>query len=150
MTQTIYDAAGGEAAFLRLADAHHARCLADPVLEHPFSHGFREDHVERLARYLAEVFGGPTWYTDSAGGHSAMLDIHCGAEPGNDLGERFVACFAAAMDDAGLPADPALREAMLAYMRWAVSEVMAYGPADVSVPPNLALPLWSWSGPQPR
>ena len=55
---SIYEAAGGELAFLALAAAHHARCLADPVLEHPFSHGVSPDHVERLASYWAEVFGG--------------------------------------------------------------------------------------------
>ena len=37
--QTIFDAAGGEKALLRLAHAWHARCLADPVVSHAFSHG---------------------------------------------------------------------------------------------------------------
>jgi hemoglobin len=37
-------------AFLALAAAHHARCLADPELNHPFSHpGQHPRHVERLA-----------------------------------------------------------------------------------------------------
>ena len=40
---SIYEAAGGEPAFAALAAAHHARCLADPVLEHPFSHGINPD-----------------------------------------------------------------------------------------------------------
>lgn len=54
----MFDFAGGESAFLQLAAAHHERCLADPVLNHPFSHGVHPEHVERLASYWAEVFGG--------------------------------------------------------------------------------------------
>ncbi|HVH95212.1 MAG TPA: oxidoreductase, partial [Nocardioidaceae bacterium] len=64
---SIYEAAGGEHAFVALAAAHHARCLADPVLEHPFSHGVHAEHVERLAAYWAEVFGGPRTYSVSYG-----------------------------------------------------------------------------------
>jgi hemoglobin len=44
--------AGGDAAFLALARAHHARCLADPELNHPFSHPDQHpQHLERLAAY---------------------------------------------------------------------------------------------------
>lgn len=52
MRSTLYEYAGGDAAFLRLARAHHERCLADPELNHPFSHpGQHPHHVERLAAY---------------------------------------------------------------------------------------------------
>ena len=57
---TLYEFAGGDTAFLALATAHHARCLADPELNHPFSHPDQHpQHVERLAAYWAEVMGGP-------------------------------------------------------------------------------------------
>ena len=38
MRPTLYEFAGGDAAFVALATAHHARCLQDPELNHPFSH----------------------------------------------------------------------------------------------------------------
>jgi hypothetical protein len=47
------------AGLLALAAAHHRRCLEDPVLNHPFSHPGNPQHVQRLADYWAEVFGGP-------------------------------------------------------------------------------------------
>jgi hemoglobin len=56
---SIYGFAGGEPAFRALAAAHHQRCLEDPVLEHPFSHPGNPEHVERLADYWSEAFGGP-------------------------------------------------------------------------------------------
>jgi hemoglobin len=106
---SIYEAVGGDEAFLALATAFHARCLADPVLEHPFSHPGSPEHVERLAEYWAEVFGGPPRYSKEHGGHSAMLEIHARQGADEDLGRRFAAAFMAAADDAGLPADPTLR-----------------------------------------
>ncbi len=143
---SIYEAAGGEAVFLRLAAAHHQRCLADPVLNHPFSHPGHPQHVERLAAYWAEVFGGPPTYTQQAGGHSAMLELHARTGADGDFGPRFVACFLAACDDADLPADPELRAALRAYMEWAVREVLSYAPADSVVPAGRPVPRWSWGG----
>lgn len=143
---SIYDAAGGGSAFLALAAAHHARCLADPVLEHPFSHGVRSDHVERLAAYWAEVFGGPPRFTSEFGGHSAVLSIHAGQGMEPDLGERFVACFVAAADDAGLPPDPELRAALRSYMEWATRGLYAYNVPEAVVPPGLPMPRWTWDG----
>ncbi len=35
---SIYDAVGGDAAFLAVARAFHARALDDSELNHPFSH----------------------------------------------------------------------------------------------------------------
>jgi hemoglobin len=147
---TLYEFAGGDPAFLALAAAHHERCLADPELNHPFSHpGQHPQHVERLARYWAEVMGGPPTFSAECSDHSAMLKLHAGNGDMSDLGRRFVACFVGAADDAGLPADPEFRAALRAYMEWAVAEVLTYpGPAD-GVPAGLPMPHWSWNGLQP-
>jgi hemoglobin len=146
MSASLYDFAGGAPAFLRLATAHHQRCLDDPVLNHPFLHPGHPEHIQRLAGYWAEVFGGPPTYSGSCGGQSAMLEMHArtGAEP--DLGRRFVECFVQAADDAELPSDPDFRSALRAYMEWAVSEVMSYSPKDAIVPRALPVPHWSWDG----
>jgi hemoglobin len=143
---SVYEYAGGTPAFLALAAAHHQRCLDDPVLEHPFSHGGDPHHLEHLAAYWAEVFGGPAAYSASHGGHTFMLRLHAGQGMEDDLGERFLSCFVLAADDAGLPADPELRETLRAYMRWAVDEVMGYNTADAVVEELLPTPHWSWDG----
>lgn len=147
MRPTLYDFAGGNPAFLALATAHHERCLADPELNHPFSHpGQHPKHVERLAWYWAEVMGGPPRFSTECTDQSAMLKLHAGNGDITDLGRRFVDCFVHAADDAELPADPEFRAALKSYMEWAVSEVLAYpGPAD-EVPADLAVPRWSWNG----
>jgi hemoglobin len=144
---SLYDFAGGRQAFVALAAAHHARCLADPELNHPFSHPDQHpQHVERLAAYWAEVMGGPPAYSSTCGDHSSMLQMHAGNGDLSDLGRRFVECFAAAADDAGLPADEEFRAALRAYMTWAVDQVLAYGSKDAVVPPGWPMPRWSWGG----
>lgn len=143
---SIFVFAGGEPAFLALATAHHERCLQDPVLSHPFSHRGHPEHVQRLASYWAEVFGGPPLYSRSCGGHSAMLDVHAGQGANADLGQRFVRAFVQAADDAGLPDDADLRASLRAYMEWAVEEVLSYSPRGTDVPPGLPVPRWSWDG----
>ena len=143
---SVYEYAGGTPAFLALAAAHHQRCLDDPVLEHPFSHGGDPHHLEHLAAYWAEVFGGPAVYSANHGGHTFMLRLHAGQGMDDDLGERFLGCFVLAADDAGLPADPELRATLRAYMRWAVDEVMGYNTADAVVAESLRTPHWSWDG----
>jgi len=147
---TLYEFAGGDEAFLALATAHHARCLADQELNHPFSHpGQNPQHIERLAAYWAEVMGGPPRYSAECGDQSALLYMHSDTGDMTDLGRRFVDCFVAAADDAGLPDDAEFRAALRAYMEWAVADVLVYSPSGSTVPADLAIPHWSWSGLQP-
>ena len=147
MRSTLFEFAGGPPAFLALAKAHHARCLADTELNHPFSHDDQHpQHVERLAAYWGEVMGGPPAYSQSCGTESGVLQMHAGNGDMSDLGERFLRCFVQALDDAELPADPEFRAAMHGYMRWAVSNLLSYSPVGAVVPSGVSLPRWDWSG----
>jgi hemoglobin len=147
---SLYEFAGGDAAFFALATAHHERCLQDPELNHPFSHPGNPRHLERLAEYWAEVFGGPPRYSEANGGESSMLHIHAGQGSGEDWGPRFVACFMQAADDVKLPPDPDFRAALRSYMEWAVADVLSYSPPGARVPADLPVPHWSWDGPVER
>jgi hemoglobin len=146
-TPSLYEYAGGDVAIRALTAAHHARCLADPELNHPFSHAdANPEHVERLAAYWAEVLGGPALFSEAYGSQGGVLEMHAGNGDMTDLGRRFVNCFVAAMDDAGLPADEEFRRAMRDYMVWAVDDVLGYehdaARRGVAVP----VPLWTWDG----
>jgi hemoglobin len=150
MRGTLFEFAGGSPAFVALAAAHHARCLADPELNHPFSHPDQNPrHIERLGAYWAEVMGGPPVYSQSCGDQSSLLRMHAGNGDITDLGRRFVDCFVRAADDAGLPADPEFRAALRSYMQWAVDDVLVYSPVDAEVPAGVRMPHWSWDGLQP-
>lgn len=146
-TPSIYDTAGGAPAFLALAAEHHRRCLADPLLAHPFSHGARPDHVERLAAYWGEVLGGPPRYTQRYGGEAGMMEMHAGYGIDAATGERFVECFMAAVDAVGMPDEPALRQALGAYMEWAVAGVLARQAPGTTADAGAVTPRWGWDGP---
>jgi hemoglobin len=148
---SLFAYAGGEPAFVALATAHHARCLADPVLNHPFSHPDQNpQHVERLAAYWAEVLGGPPVFSTECSDQSELLRMHAGNGEMGDMGTRFVQCFLAALDDAEWPADPEFRAALEAYIRWATDDVLTYAPVGAVVPDGPRLPKWSWDGLQPE
>jgi hemoglobin len=148
MEPTLYEFAGGEKAFPPFAAALHERCLADPELNHPFSHpGQNPQHVERLAAYLAEVMGGPPGYSTQCGGdQTGLVLMHSGNGDMSDLGRRFADCFMLAADDAGWPDEPRFRAALRANIDRAVGEVALSHPRDTDVPPGLPVPRWSWKG----
>jgi len=75
-----------------------------------------------------------------------MISIHASQGAHGDIGDRFVACFVQAADDASLPNDPEFRTALRSYMEWAVAEVMSYSPIGSKVPSGLTMPSWSWDG----
>lgn len=144
---TIYEAAGGADAFVALAKAWHARCLADPIVSHAFSHGYHPRHSERLAAYWSEALGGPPVYTSRLGDQSSVVRLHSGNGDHHDMDERAQACFALALDDAGLPDDERLRDALKRYFRWATGAMAAYPESAHAVPSGLPLARWSWDGP---
>jgi hemoglobin len=147
MVPTIYEAAGGRQAFIALAHAWHARCLKDPIVSHAFSHGYHSQHSERLAAYWAEALGGPDDYSRLLGDESTVVRLHSGNGEHLEMDERAQVCFAQALEDAGLPADPRLRATLKAYFRWATESMSAYPKSAEQVPAGLLLRRWSWEGP---
>ena len=143
---SVYEYVGGERAFLALAAAHHRRCLVDPELAHPFEHHIEPDHVQRLAAYWAEVFGGPPRYSRDHGGHPAMLAVHAGEGMGEEYPQRFARCFLEAADDAGFPPDADLRALLRDYIESATAEVESYAPPGSVPPADVPFPRWSWEG----
>ena len=149
--RTIYEAAGGQDGMLRLARAWHARAVEDEVVGHAFSHGFRPDHVERLATYWAEALGGPAAYSAAYGDESSVVRIHSGNGPHEEMDRRAIACFDGALEDAGLAADEKLRHALHDYFAWATANSMSRYPDSADdVPEGLEVPRWSWDGLEER
>jgi hemoglobin len=144
--QSLYEAAGGSDGLLRLAHAWHERVMADQVVSHAFSHGFRPDHSERLAAYWAEALGGPPTYSTAYGDETTVVRMHSGNGPHEEMDRRAIACFDQALADAGL-ADGDVGAALHDYFAWATTTTMSryHGSAD-DVPDGLRLPHWSWDG----
>jgi truncated hemoglobin YjbI len=147
MQTSVYDAMGGGPAVLRLARAWHARVLADEVVGHAFSHGFRDDHDQRLAAYWAEQLGGPPAFTATMGDHSTVVRMHSGNGVHEEMDRRAEACFVLALDDAGLPGDARLRSTLTEWFHWGIELMDSYSTGPDEVPEGLPFPRWSWDGP---
>ncbi len=147
MQQTVCEAAGGDEGLLRLAHAWHERVLADEVVSHAFSHGFRADHSERLAAYWIEALGGATTFSDRYGDETAVVRMHSGNGAHEEMDRRAVVCFDEALVDVGLDQDDRLRQVLHDYFAWATHTTMSryHDSADV-VPEGLRIPQWSWDG----
>jgi hemoglobin len=143
--QTVYEAAGGSEGLLRLALAWHERVMADEVVSHAFSHGFHPQHSERLAAYWGEALGGPATFSASYGDETAVVRMHSGNGPHEEMDRRAIACFDVALGDVGFSGD--LRQVLHDYFAWATTTTMAryHGSAD-DVPDGLEIPNWSWDG----
>jgi hemoglobin len=148
MGESVYEAMGGADAVLRLAHAWHERVLADEVVGHAFSHGFRDDHTERLAAYWGEQLGGPPAFTVGLGGdHSTVLRMHSGNGEHHEMDRRAEVCFAQALDDADISGTSELRQALRAWFHWAIGLMDTYPDDPDDVPQDLVLPRWSWDVP---
>lgn len=142
---SVYEAAGGAEGLLRLAQAWHVRVLADEVVSHAFSHGYRPDHSERLAAYWAEALGGPATYSESYGDETSVVRMHSGNGPHEEMDRRAIACFDQALDDVAV--DEPVRQVLHDYFAWATVTTMArYHHCADDVPANLRMPRWSWTG----
>jgi hemoglobin len=96
--QTLYDAVGGEAFFVRLVDAFYDGVADDPVLlrlypEAPDLTGARR----RLRLFLIQYWGGPTTYSDERG-HPRLRMRHLPFHIGNEERDRWLTHMLAAVD----------------------------------------------------
>ena len=140
---TLYEWAGGAGAFERLTEAFYERVKRDDLLE-PVFRGMEADHPKHVAAWLAEVFGGPSRYTDEHGGYPPMIAKHRGLALTEDKRRRWVNLICDAADDAGLPNDPEFRSAFLAYVEWGTRLALANSQPGATPPPKAPVPRWGW------
>lgn len=143
----MFDAAGGEAGLVALADAWHQRVMADEVVSHAFSHGFDSAHTQRLAAYWAEALGGPPSYSAAFGDESYVVRLHSGNGAHEEMDRKAIACFDQALADVGLEAEDRLTRVLHDYFVWATTHTMSrYHRSADDVPGGMAIPHWSWDG----
>jgi hemoglobin len=143
---SVHEAAGGDEGLLRLAEAWHRRVVADEVVGHAFRHGVHPRHTARLAAYWAEVLGGPPAYSRRYGDETSVVRMHSGNGQHDEMDRRAVACFDAALEDAGCVSQP-LRQVLHDYFAWATASAMSrYPRSPEDVPDGLVMPRWSWDG----
>ncbi|MEA2201342.1 MAG: hemoglobin [Solirubrobacteraceae bacterium] len=141
---SLYDWAGGEAAFTRLINAFYDRVEGDELLSRLFPGGVGDEHRLHVIAWWCEVFGGPALYTDQLGGYERMLGKHRGLEITAEQRFRFASLMSLAADDAGLPDDPEFRSAFVAYVEWGTRLAQHNSQPGAAVAAHAPVPRWGW------
>jgi hemoglobin len=140
---SLFEWAGGTPAFERLTEAFYGRVQKDELLQALFAN-MPEDHPRHVAMWLAEVFGGPSLYTDELGGYPRMVSKHLGLAISERLRGRWVQLIGLAADDAELPSDPEFRSAFMAYVEWGTRLALANSQPGADPPRQAPVPRWGW------
>lgn len=142
---TLYEHVGGEAGVHRLVATWYPTVLVDPLLEPLFGAG-HADHVPHLTAFFAEVFGGPTRYTDELGGFPALLAPHRGKGIREDQRQRFIELFMRAADSAGWPPDARTRDALRGYLEFGTQVAVqnSHATDEGDLHDCQEVPRWHW------
>lgn len=139
---SIYEAAGGLPAFEALAERMHEAMAADDLLGDWFSRAAPE-HVPHLAKWLAQVFGGPSAYTDELGDIALILEKHAGLDIPEPKRARFEA-IGAASAQAQWPDRPDVADAVARYVAWGTTVAVENSRPDHVPDPTAGVPVWGW------
>ena len=143
---SLFEHAGGEAALHRLEEVFYASVLRDPLLQPLFGAG-RPEHVDHLTAFTAESFGGPDRFTRELG-FALLIAVHRGLRITEEQRARFVELYMAALDTAGMPDDPAFRDAVREHVEFGSRVALQNSNAetDGDLHPLREVPRWTWDG----
>lgn len=142
---SLYQWAGGESALRELFSRFYEQVLQDPVLGPVFA-GMSPQHSEKVAGFIAEVFGGPALYTgDGSHSHASMVAKHLGRHLSEAQRQRWVQLLLQTADQVGLPTDPEFRSALVGYLEWG-SRIAVINSVNTDNPvgPAEPMPTWGW------
>ena len=148
-TESLYEHAGGDEGLHRLEQTFYNSVLRDPLLKPLFGEGKRT-HVEHLTMFTAESFGGPDRFTRELG-FWHLISVHRGLKITEPQRARFVELYMAALDEAGMPDDPAFREAVREHVEFGSRVAMqnSHAATDDERHPLREVPRWTWPGDDP-
>lgn len=143
---TLYEDVGGIDGLHRLSNAFYDRVLADQLLA-PVFVNFTPTHVDHVAVWLAEVFGGPEDFTTRLGGHHALLSAHLGLAIRDEHRKRWLELMSDAIEEM-LPGRPELHDTLMAYFDWgtAIAQDVSQSPVGTDLGKPGPTPRWGRDG----
>jgi CDGSH-type Zn-finger protein/truncated hemoglobin YjbI/ferredoxin len=144
---TLYEWCGGLPALERMTRLFFEKHVPDDPLLAPLHADMAEDHPVRVAKWLAEAFGGPPWYSGEYGLETRAISQYL--QPVDvELRARWVALIKRAADDAQLPSDAEFRAAFESYIEWESRLALEQAEAgdEVTV---ASVPSWGWAAAGP-
>lgn len=145
---TLYEWAGGMAAFEKLTDVFYENVLNDELLEPIFKY-MSPQHQIHVAHFIAEVFGGPEMYSTQEGSHFIMIQKHLAKHLTEQHRKRWVNLLLEAADKINLPDDPEFRSAFVAYIEWGTRiAILNSNKTELNMNHDEPMPKWDWGVPQ--
>jgi hemoglobin len=143
-TPTIYAWAGGRPAFRAWLERFYDLVEDDALLAPAFGGIVSRQHRDHVLDWWCEVMGGPPSYTEQRGGYEQMLAHHRDMAISAEQRLRFVMLLSVAADDAGLPADPEFRAALMGYSEWGTRLAVQNSQPGAEVVEHAPVPRWGW------
>jgi CDGSH-type Zn-finger protein/truncated hemoglobin YjbI len=141
---TMFEWAGGLPALTRMTRLFYEKHVPQDPLLAPLFATMSADHPERVAKWLGEVFGGPTAYSEEYGGYPRMLSQHVGKELTEEKRARWVTLLLESAREAGLPNDAEFRSAFQSYIEWGSRLAVENSQAGSRPPEHMPMPRWDW------
>jgi len=142
---TLYEWAGDMQTFETLFSKFYEKVLKDEILAEVFKN-MSSEHVQHVAHFVAEVFGGEKLYTSNDdGSHAKMIGKHIGKMLTEEMRQRWVHLLLQTSDEIGLKSDPEFRSAFVGYIEWGtrlavINSNLTENPIDSNEP----MPKWDW------
>jgi len=143
---TPYAWAGGVEKFEQLTAVFYGKVLQDALLEPIFRH-MSPEHAKHVAHFLAEVFKGPTFYSDEYGDDalSHMVGKHIGRKLSNEQRKKWVELLLESADEIGLPDDPEFRSTFVGHIEWGTRVAVINSQLDENPTTDQEqIPEWGW------
>ncbi len=143
---TLFQWAGGLPALTRMTRLLYEKHVPADDLLAPVFADMPPGHPQREAMWLAEVFGGPAFYSQQRGGAPTTQQAHQGRGFTEEQRARWTALAMRAADEARLPADPAFRAALAGYLDWGsrIAQAESASAAPQGEPADETVPRWDW------
>ncbi len=143
MTPTLFEWMGGMPALVRLMNVFYERVPRDPLLA-PLFAAMPPEHIDHVARFVAEVLGGPKTYSAELGGHPHMARKHAGRALTEAQRQRWMQLLLQCADEIGVPGDPEFRSAFVGYLEWGTRLAVVNSQPGADLSGEAPMPAWDW------
>jgi len=142
---TLYEWAGGKENLEKLTKIFYDKVFKDDLL-YPVFKNMSGDHSKHVAHFIAEVFGGPKFYSeDDKGSHHKMVAYHVGKMLDETKRKRWIELLLQSCDEIKLPDDPEFRSALVGYLEWGSRiAVVNSNTTENLMNENEPMPKWGW------
>ena len=140
---TLFEWMGGQAALEQLMILFYDKVRKDELIGPIFKH-MNAEHPQHVAKFVAEVLGGPKTYSLEHGGHPSMIEHHLQRHLTGAQRSRWMELLLESADDLGIPDDPEFRSSFVAYLEWGSRLAVINSQEGATVNINAPMPHWGW------